>query len=152
MSVRAAQFQVCILRPGSGNQAQPAADGVAPTQVDDVVIDLAAGDLRELEELETVHYPKLIVTGNQMAIPSLNRDLVAVGQGVRRRRGIVEMRVAEAARDADRGARIERLNGFDNGRVREPGNVGDGTVLAVADEAGQSTTLHANTHGAAGQA
>ncbi len=53
---------------------------MAPAQIDDVDIDLAAGLLRKLKQLKSVDYAELIVTGNQMAVSALNRELVAVDQ------------------------------------------------------------------------
>src|SRR6266478_860237 len=126
----AASFQFGVFRTSSGNQAQPAGDGTAPAQIDDVVINLPAGILRKLKQLKTVDYADLIVTGKQMAVPALNCDLVAVDQSIR---GVEEVGVAESSRHGDGGARIEPLNRIENRRVREPGNVSNGTELTVAE-------------------
>src|SRR5450759_1751058 len=78
-----------------------------------------------------------------MAVPTLNRDLVAVDQSIG---GVVEMSVAESARHGDGGDRIESLNRIEKRRVREPGNVSDRTELTV-DDAGQSTPRHPDAAG-----
>src|SRR5713226_3412908 len=136
-------LQICVLRTGSGNEAHPAGDGMAPTQIDNVVINLAAGILRKLKQLKPVDCADLIVPGKQMAVTALHRDLIAVQQAYvswnRAFRGVVEMSVAESARHGDRGARIESLNRIKNRRVREPGNVSDRTHLTVEVHAGQTT-------------
>src|SRR6266849_931497 len=126
----AASFQVGVLGTGSDNQAQPAGDGMAPAQIDDVVINLPAGILRKLKQLKTVDYPELIVTGKQMAVSALNCDLVAVDQSIG---GVEKMSVAESASHGDRGARIETLHRIENHGVRKPGNVPNGTELTVAE-------------------
>src|SRR5713101_3415748 len=131
-------LQVGVLRTGSGNEAHPAGDGMAPAQINDVVINLAAGILRKLKQLKAVDGADLVVPGKQVAVTALHRDLVAVDQK-RRIGGVEEMSVAESTRDGDRGARIESLNGVENRRVREPGNVSDRTHLTVEDHAGQTT-------------
>src|SRR5664279_591342 len=93
-------LEVGVLRTGSGNHAHPVADGVAPAQIDNVIINLAAGVLRKLKQLKAVDYADLIMMGKQMAVSGLSRDLVAVEQRIGR---VVEMSVAESARHGDGG-------------------------------------------------
>src|SRR5271165_2129938 len=129
-------FSFGVLRPKPYNQAQPAADGMAPTHVQDVVIDLAASTLRKLHELKTVEHANLIVPCQQMAIPALDGHLIAIDQaGVtfRALRGIVEMSVAESAGHGDRGARIDGLDRIQDGRIGESGNVSDRSKLTRAE-------------------
>ena len=104
-----------------------------------MVIKLAAGIFRKLKQLISVDYADLIVTRNQMAVPGLDRDLVAVEQSIG---GVVEMSVAESAGHRDRGNRINGLNRIENRRVREPGNVSDRTKRTAAEEvcAGHTTS------------
>src|ERR1700694_1473314 len=73
-----------------------------------------------------------------MAVPGLNRDLVAVEQSMG---GVVEMRVAESDRRSEGGNRIEGLHRIENRRVREPGNVSDRTERTAAKQmcAGHTT-------------
>src|SRR5260370_38754860 len=73
-------LQVGILRTGAGNEAHPARDGMAPAQIDNVVINLAAGILWELKQLKAVDCADLIVPGKQMAVTTLHRDLIPVDQ------------------------------------------------------------------------
>src|ERR1019366_3078515 len=107
---------------------------MAPTHIEDVVINLAASNLRKLKELKAVDCADLIVTGKQMAVSALNRVLVAVEERIG---GVVEMRVGEGARHGEGGARVNRLNRIENRRVGKPGNISDRTPHAVA-EAGQT--------------
>src|SRR5260370_37576233 len=73
-------LQVGVLRAGAANEAHRARDGMAPAQIDNVVINLAAGILWELKQLKAVDAADLIVTGKQMAVTTLHRDLIAVDQ------------------------------------------------------------------------
>src|SRR5450759_3012086 len=107
---------------------------MAPTDIEDVVINLAARNLRKLKELKAVDCADLIVTGKQMAVSALNRDLVAVEERIG---GVVEMRVGEGARHGEGRDRVNRLNRIENRRVGKPGNISDRTLHAVA-EAGQT--------------
>src|ERR1035437_10327202 len=107
---------------------------MAPTHIEDVVINLAASNLRKLKELKAVDCADLIVTGKQMAVSALNHVLVAVEERIS---GVVEMRVGERARHGEGGARVNRLNRIENRRVGKPGNISDRTLRAVA-EAGQT--------------
>ena len=79
-----------------------------------------------------------------MAVPGLNRDLVAVEQSIG---GVVEMRVAESDRRSDRGNRIDGLHRIENRRVREPGNVSNRPQLTAAEEvcAGHTTPQRSST-------
>src|ERR1039457_6360025 len=115
---------------GAGNEAHPSADGMAPAQIDDVVINLAAGILRKLKQLKSVDGADLIVAGKQVAVPALNSDLVAVDQKFR---VVEEMSVAECTHHGNRGLRIDGLNRIENRRVREPGNVSNSTALPAAE-------------------
>src|SRR5208282_713049 len=58
-------FHFCVLRTGSGDEAHPAADGMAPAHIEDVVIDLPAGYLRKLKQLKSVDSADLIMAGKQ---------------------------------------------------------------------------------------
>src|SRR6266849_6561135 len=92
-------LQVGVLRAGAGNEAHPAVERMAPADIDNVVINLAAGILRKLKQLKAVDCADLVVTGKQMAVTTLHRDLVAVDQScislIRESRGIVEMSIDE---------------------------------------------------------
>ena len=74
---------------------------MAPAQIGDMVIDLAASNLRKLQQLKAVKHADLIVPGEHVAVSSLERDLIAVDQFIRR---IIKMSVAEPARHRNRGA------------------------------------------------
>src|ERR1035437_10941445 len=95
---------------------------MAPTHIEDVVINLAASNLRKLKELKAVDCADLVVTGKQMAVSALNHVLVAVEERIR---GVVERRVGERARHGEGGARVNRLNRIENRRVGKPGNISD---------------------------
>src|ERR1035437_6842849 len=107
---------------------------MAPTHIEDVVINLAASNLRKLKELKAVDCADLIVTGKQMAVSALNHVLVAVEERIS---GVVEMRVGERARHREGGARVNRLNPSENGRVGKRGNLSARPIRAGA-EAGQT--------------
>src|SRR6266853_6255799 len=80
-----------------------------------------------------------------MAVPGLNRDLVAVEQSIG---GVVEMSVAESECRSERGDRIDGLNRIDKRRVREPRNVSDRTQLTAAEHVrARQTTICAATGG-----
>src|SRR5271166_4181851 len=153
MGGRATLFEVGVLRADSGNEAQPAADGMAPADIEDVAVNVATSVFRELKALKTVNCSKLIAPGNQMGIAPLKCNLVAVDQTYTLRNGalggIIEMSVAVSARDGNRGARIDRLNHIEKRGVREAGDVSDRPQLTAANEAGQSTTLRSDAHGTA---
>src|SRR5271155_3267123 len=106
MRVNASVFQIGVLWTNSSNKAQPPGNGMAPADIDDVVVDLAAASLRELEKLESVNHADLIVTVHQMGVAALDRDLVAVNQtsiaGYRATGGVVKMSVTESACHSDR--------------------------------------------------
>src|ERR1035441_8656195 len=106
---------------------------MAPTHIEDVVINLAASNLRKLKELKAVACAVLVWREKEMAVPALTRVLVAVEEGIG---GVEEMRVGEGARHGEGGARVNRLNRIENRRVGKPGNISDRTLRAVA-EAGQ---------------
>src|SRR5882762_244930 len=146
----AALLDIGVLRTSSGDQAQPAGDGMAPAQIDDVDINLAAGTLGKLKILKSVDNTDLIMTRKQMAVAGLNRDLVAVDESFR---GVVEVSVAESTRHSNRGYRTESLNHIEHRRVREPGNVANRTELAAAElvAAGQATTRPSSAHAAGGK-
>src|SRR5260370_30563599 len=108
-------WQVGVLRTGSGNEAHPAGEGVAPAQIDDMVNNLAAGILRELKQLKSVDCADLITTGKETTVSALNRSLVAVEQSMA---GVVEMSVAESARHGDGGERIESLDRIEKRAIR----------------------------------
>src|SRR5208337_874269 len=129
---------------------------MAPTHIENVVINLAAADLRKLNQLKSVDCADLIVARKQVAVPALNRDLIAVDQksrGVARDGVVVEMSIAESAGHGERGAWTNRLNYIENRRVRQPGNVSDRTELTLAEEvaARQTTTLLSRAHATQGK-
>src|SRR5277367_5491902 len=112
-----ALFQFDVLWTSASNQPHPAVDGMAVAQIENIDVNLAAGELRELKKLKSVDRPDLIVTPQQMAISALDGQLVAVDQSVR---GVKEMSVAESARHRDRGDRTDGLHTVEYRCVREP--------------------------------
>src|SRR5579862_428420 len=128
VSERSAHLEVGILRTSADDKTHPPGDSVAPTDVEHVVVNLTTGILRKLEQLKGVDHADLIATGNQMAIASLSRHLVAVGQKICR---VVEMSVAEPARDGDSRHRADRLHDVEHRGIGKPRNVSDAGTAAA---------------------
>src|SRR5271168_1701086 len=122
-------FKFGVLRTDSSNKAQFAGDVMAVAEINDVNINLAAGDLRKLKQLESVDRANLIVPVQKAGIPTLYGEFVAVYESIRR---VVVMGVAESACNRKCGDRIDRMHSIENGRVREPWNIANPNRLAGA--------------------
>src|ERR1017187_1724102 len=86
--------QVGVLRPHSPDETHPAAEGVAPAYVHNVVVDLATRDVRKTKYLKGLDERNLIVPVDEVTVPGFNRGLVTVQQTV----GVVKnVRIAECS-------------------------------------------------------